>query len=228
MSIPKHERAPSRLDAQHMARKISMEITTELARTFGYSKAKFEKRIETMTKYLPPGPDREQAAAQIREQEQDFNLWLIEQERRRMHDLSREIPLHLRAANSIWPSCQMELDARRLELDKAVAACWKLQDELQYVAETIPADFNKYTGIVLEIDKLVAYIKNLRKSDAKRSHCKSETVNINTLGQPLFVVSAANFANVNSNGNANCNNASNANGVRPVVGPLDFTTAHDG
>lgn len=168
MSIPKHERAPSRLDAQHMARKISMEITTELARTFGYSKAKFEKRIETVTKYLPPGPDREQAAAQIREQEQGFNLWLIEQERRRMHDLSREIPLHLRAANSIWPSCQMELDARRLELDKAIAACRKLQDELQYVAETIPADFNKYTGIVLEIDKLVAYIKNLRKSDAKR------------------------------------------------------------
>ena len=29
------------------------------------------------------------------------------------------------------------------------------------------------------------------------------------------VVSGANFANVNSNGNANCNNASNPNGVRP-------------
>jgi hypothetical protein len=29
------------------------------------------------------------------------------------------------------------------------------------------------------------------------------------------VVSAANFANVNSNGNANYNGASNANGVRP-------------
>lgn len=168
MSIPKHERTPSRLEAQHLARKISLEITSELARTFGYSKAKFEKHVETMTKYLPPGPDREQAAAQIREQEQDFNLWLIEQERKRMYDLSREIPLHLRAANSIWPSCQMELDARRLELDRAIAACWKLQDELQYVAEAIPADFNKYTGIVLEIDKLVAYIKNLRKSDAKR------------------------------------------------------------
>ena len=34
------------------------------------------------------------------------------------------------------------------------------------------------------------------------------------------VVSAANFANVNSNGNANNNNASNSNGVRP-----DFTHA---
>mgnify|MGYP000281948650 CR=1 FL=1 len=157
MSIPKHQRSPSRLDAQHMARKISMEITTELARTFGYSKSKFEKRVETMTKYLPARSDREQAQRRFERQEQDFKpWWLIEQERRRMHDLSREIPLHLRAANSIWPSCQMELDARRLELDKAVAACWKLQDELQYVAETIPADFNKYTGIVLEIDKLVA------------------------------------------------------------------------
>jgi hypothetical protein len=48
------------------------------------------------------------------------------------------------------------------------------------------------------------------------------------LGQPLFVVSAANFANCNGNGNANCNNASNANGVWPAVGPLDFATAHDG
>ena len=168
MAIPKHERAPSRLDAQHMAIKISREITTELARTFGYSKTKFEKHVETMTKYLPPGTEREQAAAQIREQEQDFNLWLIEQERRRMHELSRDIPLHLRAANSIWPGCRAELDARRLELDYAIAACRKLQDELQYVAESIPADFNKYTGIVLEIDKLVAYIKNLRKSDKKR------------------------------------------------------------
>ena len=34
------------------------------------------------------------------------------------------------------------------------------------------------------------------------------------------VVSATNFANVNNNGNANYNNASNSNGVRP-----DFTTA---
>ena len=31
----------------------------------------------------------------------------------------------------------------------------------------------------------------------------------------LVVVSAANFANVNNNGNCNYNNASNANGVRP-------------
>ena len=121
-----------------------------------------------MTKYIPAGPEREKAVAQIREQEQDFNLWLIEQERKRMHDLSRDIPLHLRAANSIWPSCQLELDARRLELDKAIAACWMLMDELQYVAEALPADFNKFTKLALKIEELVNKIKALRKSDAKR------------------------------------------------------------
>ena len=103
-----------------------------------------------MTKYIPAGPEREKAVAQIREQEQDFNLWLIEQERKRMHDLSRDIPLHLRAANSIWPSC------------------WMLMDELQYVAEALPADFNKFTKLALKIEELVNKIKALRKSDAKR------------------------------------------------------------
>lgn len=76
-----------------------------------------------------------------------------------MHDLSRDIPLHLRAANSIWPSCQLELDARRLELDKAIAACWMLMDELQYVAEALPADFNKFTKLALKIEELVNKIK---------------------------------------------------------------------
>lgn len=152
----------------HLALEISKEVTTELARTFGYSRTKFEKHLEAMTKYIPAGPEREKAVAQIREQEQDFNLWLIEQERKRMHDLSRDIPLHLRAANSIWPSCQLELDARRLELDKAIAACWMLMDELQYVAEALPADFNKFTKLALKIEELVNKIKALRKSDAKR------------------------------------------------------------
>ena len=36
----------------------------------------------------------------------------------------------------------------------------------------------------------------------------------------LAVYSAANFANVNSNGNANANNASNVNGVRPDSLPV--------
>lgn len=38
------------------------------------------------------------------------------------------------------------------------------------------------------------------------------------------VVSATNFANVNNNGNANYNNASNGNGIRPDFGSADKTS----
>lgn len=38
----------------------------------------------------------------------------------------------------------------------------------------------------------------------------------------MYVVSGANFANVNNNGNANHNNASNVNGVRPDSLPAHF------
>ena len=43
-----------------------------------------------------------------------------------------------------------------------------LMDELQYVAEALPADFNKFTKLALKIEELVNKIKALRKSDAKR------------------------------------------------------------
>lgn len=52
--------------------------------------------------------------------------------------------------------------------------------------------------------------------------CKIKKNEGNFCSDCSSVVSAAYFANVNSNGNANYNNASNVNGVRP-----DFTNPHD-
>ena len=43
--------------------------------------------------------------------------------------------------------------------------CNKLQDELQYIAESLPADKNKYMDIVLEVEALFNMIKALRQSD---------------------------------------------------------------
>ena len=43
--------------------------------------------------------------------------------------------------------------------------CNALQDELQYIAETLPADKNKYMAIVLEVETEFNWIKSLRQSD---------------------------------------------------------------
>ena len=50
-------------------------------------------------------------------------------------------------------------------MDKALECCNRLQDELQYLVETLPADINKYTAIVREIDAEFNLIKALRQSD---------------------------------------------------------------
>ena len=51
---------------------------------------------------------------------------------------------HLRAANTIWPTNISEFEERRLEMDRVLVSCNKLQDELQYIAETLPTDKNKF------------------------------------------------------------------------------------
>ena len=76
-----------------------------------------------------------------------------------------------------------------------------MTQELQYAIETLPVDVNTYLRFGEMIQTEINLIKGWRKADNKFKGAIS--------------TSAANFANVNNNGNANYNNASNSNGVRP-------------
>lgn len=58
-----------------------------------------------------------------------------------------------------------EFEERRLELDKAMSCCNVLQDELQYAGECLYADLNRFTYIVIEIQKEFNMIKKLRQTD---------------------------------------------------------------
>lgn len=59
----------------------------------------------------------------------------------------------------------VEFTERRLEMGRAMECCNALQDELQYIAEVLPADKNKYMAIVLEVETEFNWIKSLRQSD---------------------------------------------------------------
>ena len=118
----------------------------------------------------------------------------------------REITKEVYIANSIYPTCREELTQRRLHQDEAIGQCYRLVQELQYAIETLPVDVNTFMRFGEMIQTEINLIKGWRKSDNKFKGAISD--------------SAANFANVNNNGNANYNSASNANGVRP-----DFDSA---
>lgn len=171
--IPKSERSESSLLAQHMIYKIRKQITAELMATFGYSQKRFEKHIRSVTEHVKDKEEREELAERIRELEEDFNVWFIKQERSRILSLCQDISLHMRAANTIWPDYWVEFEERRLQWDKALECCNMLQDELQYIAEVLPADKNKYMNTVLELEHLFNVIKSLRQSDNRfKKHLK--------------------------------------------------------
>lgn len=163
--IPKSERSESSLETQHLVYALRRRITTELLTSFGYSEKKLEEHVRKVTAYIKGKEERKARQEMLLAMMQEFSMWLIEYERDDIADITREISRHLRQANSIWPNYYAEYIERRLELDRARECCNALQDELQYIAEQLPADKNRYMGIVLDIEEIYNKIGSLRQSD---------------------------------------------------------------
>jgi len=209
MSVLKSKRKPSQFEVFHHLTKLRREITDLLLRDFGYSFEKAEKRLEKRFSNRPYADltDQEKAVYdRLKARWTAFDEWFIKDERKVIIDCLREITKEVYIANSIYPTCREELIERRIHQDNAVGQCYRLTQELQYAIETLPVDVNTYLRFGESIQAEVNLIKGWRKSDNKFKGAISD--------------SAANFANVNNNGNANYNNASNSNGVRP-----DFDSA---
>jgi len=207
MSVLKSKRKPSQFEVFHQLTKLRKDITDLLLRDFGFDTVKAEKRLEKRFGKPFDELDEKQQATYTRQKRRwdAFDEWFIEDERKTIVNCLRAITREVYIANSIYPTVQEELTERRLHQDRAIGLCYTLTQELQYAIETLPVDVNQYLRFGEMIQAEVNLIKGWRKSDNKFKGAIS--------------VSAANFANVNNNGNANYNNASNDNGVRP-----DFDT----
>lgn len=211
MSVIKAKRKPSQFEVFHHLYKLRKEITDLLLRNFGYDSEKSIKRLlkkfgkETIEEL---SDDQKVTYEKLKIKTESFDKWFIESERDVIVNCLRQITKEVYLANSIYPTEEFknELEERQLHQSLAIGYCYDLVQELQYAIETLPVDINKYTYFGNEIQTQINLIKGWKKSDRKRFRVTSD--------------SAANFANVNNNGNANYNNASNANGVRP-----DFDSA---
>ena len=99
-----------------------------------------------------------------------FNQRLIEQEFRTIAEASAKLTGSLREGNTIFPNkdasyCAAEIAERRVCMDRAVASCNVLLDELQFIAEEVYADKNKFTALALRIKALFDKIKRVRQAD---------------------------------------------------------------
>jgi hypothetical protein len=211
MSVPKHKRKPSQFEVFHHLNRLRKDITDLLLRDFGFDFEKAEKRLEKRfggKSYQELDSKQQAAYERLRARWEAFDEWFIADERQIIVNCLRAITREVYIANSIYPADPTrieELAERRIHQERAIGYCFTLAQELQYAIETLPVDMNSYTRFGEAIQTEINLIKGWRKSDKKFKGATSD--------------SASNFANCNNNGNANYNNASNSNGVRPDFPP---------
>lgn len=204
MSVLKSKRKESQFEVFHQLTKMRNEVTQLLLYSFGYDYDRAKKRIAKQfggREYNDLLPEEQARWNKAQIKHDAFAEWFIADERQTVKDCLRNITECVYMANSIYPTVSEELIERRLLQDRAIGQCYRLTQELQYAIETLPVDVNKFTRFAEMIQTEINLLKAWRKSDNKFKRALS--------------TSAANFANVNNNGNANYNNASNSNGVRP-------------
>lgn len=163
--IPKSRRKESKLEVIHKAYRLRSRITNELICSFGYSQKKYEAHLNKAVRHIRDETEREEKKESLRKIEENFDFWIIEKERDDILHYAKGIVNHLISANTIYPVNVLEYEERRLEMDRALVCCTCLQQELQYIAEVLPSDKNKYMNIVLEIQTIRDMIKGLRQSD---------------------------------------------------------------
>ena len=134
-----------------------------------------QKKLEILEQDLDNSKDNEEIQGKLREER--FNFWLIKKECDLFATKGAELSGSLRTANTIWPTYMNEFTERRLSMDRAMSACNVLQDELQYIAESVYADKNKFTALTLEIEALFNKIKRVRQADNRFLRQLKDNVN---------------------------------------------------
>ena len=140
-----------------------------------------QKQIESLEGNISEKSDDERKQLDEDLRNERFNLWLIKEECHAVAAHSNNLTSNLRMANTIYPDSKLptfiaELNERRVCMDRALGTCNVLQDELQYIAEAVYADKNKFTALTLDIEALFNKIKAIRQAD-NRFWRQSENVN---------------------------------------------------
>ena len=169
MGVPKGKRKESKFEAQHHFIRLRSEVTTLMLLDFGFSEEKYLKTIERYREIHKAALNVDEVVARYKKKCDSFNKWFIDKECDVVLKILQKIDSEFTAGNSIYPSETpakiMEFCERRKHVDEAIAQCYVLKQELNYIIRTLPVDLNKYERFSIEIDKQIALYKGVRQSD---------------------------------------------------------------
>lgn len=169
MGVPKGRRKESRFEARHHYFRLRSEVTNLMLLDFGFSVEKYRKNIERYREMHKAAQNVDEIVFRYEKKCESFAKWFIDKECDVVLEILRKIECEFTSGNSIYPSETpakiMEFCERRKHIDEAIAQCYVLKQELQYIIRTLPVDLNKYERFAVEIDKQIALYKGVRQSD---------------------------------------------------------------
>ena len=178
MSVPAGRRKQSRFEASHHFYRVRTEVTNLMLLDFGFSKEKYEKMIERYRQAHEAASNVDEVVARYRKKCEAFYTWFIDKECDAILSVLRKIESEFTAGNSIYPSETpakvMEFCERRRHIDEAIAGCFVLKQELNYIIRVLPVDLNKFERYAEAIDKQIALYKGVRQSDNRLLKAKTD------------------------------------------------------
>ena len=169
MSVPKGKRRQSRFEAQHHYYRLRDEVTLLMLQDFGFSPEKYQETIEWYRQCHDSAENTDEVVARYEKKAESFNKWFIDKECDAVLEMLRNIETEFTQGNSIYPSDTpaklLEFLVRRHHMNNAIAGCYALKQELNYVIRTLPVDKNKYERFGEALDKQIALYKGVRQSD---------------------------------------------------------------
>ena len=169
MSVPLGKRKQSRFEAQHQFYHLRSEVTNLMLRDFGFSYEKYCAQIEKYRQQHSKDNNVDAIVARWQQKADAFYKWFIDAECDAVLKILRDIESEFTFGNSIYPgetpAKVAEFCERRRHMDAAIANCYVLKQEINYIIRTLPVDLNKYKRFAEMIDQQIALYKGVRQSD---------------------------------------------------------------
>ena len=169
-SVPKSRRSPHDFETPTKLRKVRAKVTELAINDFGYDKERVELKIKKFEESVVNFERKEEIVASMRRKNESFFTNFVEKETDVVLDIIRNATIEFESGNSIYPSgaaLMAEFRERRRHLDEAVGWLHCLKQELQYIAETLPGDKNRYVNVSDEIEELIRMVKGVRRAANK-------------------------------------------------------------
>lgn len=172
MSVPKHLQNLSAMEYYKGAMEVRKEIVLWLMRDFGA-----HKNIKSLRMVLDDVTPEETATVNAvfeahgkslnKQFAFEYPEWFASFERERLIAYACDTVSNVVKANSIYPQCMAELDLRRRYQDSAIASCYALFNEIDFIKKFFNGDLNFLTNLLVAIQREVHLLKGWRQADNK-------------------------------------------------------------